>query len=249
MAKKNAELERLNTQKNDFLGMAAHDLRNPLSVIISFSEFLEAEAADVLNEEHREFVTAIKQTSEFMLRMVVELLDVSTIESGRLKLNREPTDLVPLIGHNIALNRVLAGRKAIAVEFVSPDGVVEALCDAGKIEQVLNNLIGNAVKFSHRDTVVRVMLSVADGIATVEVRDQGQGIPEAELANVFKPFAKISVRGTEGESSTGLGLAICRRMIEGHGGSVWVDSKVGTGSSFYFTLPLDGKPAKKAARP
>ncbi len=238
MARKNAELEKLNEQKNRVLGMVAHDLRNPLGVIHGYSEFLAAEAWPVLTEVQRDFVTTIKDTSEFMLRMVSDLLDVTAIESGRLDLDRQPTDLVELIERNITLKRVLSARKVIAFAFVSPPPLPLVSLDVGKIQQVLNNLITNAVKFSHRGNPVVVRLAAADGVVTVAVRDQGQGIPAADLPKLFTPFGKSSVRSTEGEQSTGLGLAIVRRIIEGHGGRIWVESTVGEGSTFFFTLPV-----------
>lgn len=238
MVKKNVELERLNEQKNRFLGMAAHDLRNPLGVIRTYSEFLETEAAAVLNEEQREFVTTIKEASEFMLRMVTDLLDVSAIEAGELKLDLQLADLGQLVRRNVTLNRVLAVKKDIAIEFEPPTVLPALSFDAGKIEQVLNNLLSNAVKFSHRGTTVHVRVTAADGFATVTVQDQGQGIPAADLPKLFQPFSRTSVRSTAGEQSTGLGLAIVRRMVEGHGGRIWVESVVGQGSTFCFTLPL-----------
>ena len=238
LAKKNAELEQLNQQKNRLLGMAAHDLRNPLGVISTYAEFLETEAAAVLNEEQREFVTTIKETSEFMLRMVTDLLDVSAIEAGQLNLNRQPADLAHLIQRNATLNGVLAAKKDITVAFDPPAALPPLAFDVGKIEQVLNNLIGNAVKFSHRGTAVRVRLTSTPELVTVAVQDQGQGIPAKDLDKLFKPFSKTSVRTTGGEQSTGLGLAIVRRIIEGHGGRIWVESEVGQGSTFFFTLPV-----------
>jgi len=238
LARTNAELAKLNEQKNRFVGMAAHDLRSPLGVILTYSEFLEIEAGPVLSEEQREFVSTIKTTSEFMLRLVSDLLDVSSIESGQLTLDLRPVDLAELVRRHVALNRVLATPKAIAVECEPPSALPTVLADAGKLEQVLNNLIGNAVKFSHRDTRVIARVTSADGFATVAVQDQGQGIPAAELPRLFKVFGKSSVRSTAGEPSTGLGLAICRRIIESHGGRIGVESTVGRGSTFFFTLPL-----------
>ena len=238
LAKKNAELEQLNQQKNRLLGMAAHDLRNPLGVISTYAEFLETDAAAVLNEEQREFVTTIKDTSEFMLRLITYLLDVSAIEAGQLNLDCQTADLARLIQHNVTLNRVLAAKKDIAIEFDPPAVLPRLSFDAGKIEQVLNNLISNAVKFSHRGTRVRIRLECTKDFAIVAVKDQGQGIPAADLSKLFKPFSKASVRSTAGEQCTGLGLAIVRRIIEGHGGRIWVESERGKGSTFFFTLPV-----------
>jgi signal transduction histidine kinase len=245
MVKKNVELEKLNEQKNRVLGMAAHDLRSPLGIIHSYSEFLEDEAGDVLNAEQREFVAVIKATSEFMLQMVTDILDVTAIEAGRLRLALKPTDLAALVTHNVTLNRVLASRKGIAVVLDEVPPLPTIALDGGKIDQVLNNLIGNAVKFSHRDSTVRVHLSLTPAFVTVAIEDRGQGIPAAERSHLFTPFGTASVRGTGGEQSTGLGLAIARNIVEGHGGRIWLESEVGHGSTFFFTLPhgpelLDG---------
>jgi len=238
MAKKNAELAKLNELKNRLLGVAAHDLRSPLGVILSYAEFLESDAAQTMDEQQREFVTTIRQTSEFMLHMVTDLLDVAAIDGGQLTLDRQPTDVIELTRRNVKLNGVLSARKAIAIEFEAPAAMPEIAFDRGKIEQVLNNLIGNAVKFSHAGRAVHVSITAADGVVTLAVRDQGQGIPEADLPKLFKPFSKTSVRSTAGEQSTGLGLSIVRNIVEGHGGRIWVESEVGRGSTFSFTLPM-----------
>jgi two-component system, OmpR family, sensor kinase len=242
MARKNVELERLNLQKNRLLGIAAHDLRTPLAGIHSYSEFLETEAWDVLSAEQREFIVAIKELSEFTLAMVTDVLDVAAIEAGKLELNRQPTDLTELVRRSVTLNGHLAARKKIAVELAPFSGIPTVPVDARKMEQVLNNLIGNAVKFSHPDTVVQVRLTRAGGLITVAVQDHGQGIPAAEVDKLFKPFSKTSVRSTAGERSTGLGLAIVRSIVEGHGGRLSLESTVGLGSTFTFTLPEDDRP-------
>lgn len=235
---RNAALEQLNEQKNRLLGMAAHDLRNPLGVILTYSDFLESEAFDVLDDDQRDFVSTIKSTSEFMLHLINDLLDVSAIESGQLQLACAPTDLVELVRHNVARNRVLAHQKHIELDFKEPGPLPELTLDRGKIEQVLNNLIGNAVKYSHPHTCVKVVLTSDLHQATISVTDEGQGIPEADLSNLFKPFGRTSVQATAGEQSTGLGLAIVRNIIKGHGGNISVQSQVGKGSTFVFNLPF-----------
>ncbi len=240
-------MEKLSAEKNHFLGIAAHDLRNPLAVIMAYSEFLESDAEGGFYEEQREFVATIRRTSEFMLRLVDDLLNVSTIESGQLRLDLQPADLAGQVAHNVHLNSTLAAKKAITISFEPPALSVLLSYDAGKIEQVLNNLIGNAIKFSHRGTRVTVRLTYEDGSAMVAIEDQGQGIPEADWPKIYQPFSNVSVRSTDGEQSTGLGLAICRRLIEGHGGRIGVVSEVGQGSTFFFTLPLDaGHPVESS---
>ena len=240
MARKNVELSLLNEEKNRLLGIAAHDLRSPLGVILTYSEFLENEAADALDSEQREFVTAIRTTSQFMIALLDDILDVSQIEAGQLNLNLQSVDLVTLARRNLGLNRVLAARKQIELRCQSTVETVLVTVDAAKVEPIRNNLIGNAIKFSPARTRVDVRLDAGGGSVTIEVEDQGPGIPPADLSKLFKPFSRTTVRPTAGEKSTGLGLAIVRRIAEGHGGEVRVESEVGRGSRFILSLPMRG---------
>jgi two-component system, OmpR family, sensor kinase len=237
--RKNLELAAISEQKNQFLGMAAHDLRSPLGAILSYSEFLEAEAGPQLSQEHREFITTIKEMSHFMLGLINDLLDVTQFESGKLKMDVQPVDLLEVVRHNLALNLVLAAKKQIRVVLHPGPPLPVLRLDRGKIEQVLNNLLSNAIKFSHVNTQVAVALDREDRHVLITITDQGQGIPAEDLAQLFKPFSRTRVKSTGGESSTGLGLSIVRRIVEGHGGSVEVESEVGTGSSFRVRLPCD----------
>jgi len=237
--RKNVELAAMNEQKNQFLGMAAHDLRSPLGAIMSYSEFLEEEAGPQLTEAHREFITTIKDSSHFMLGLINDLLDVTQFESGKLKMELRPVDLLDVARRNLALNLVLAAKKQIRVALHPGLPLPPLLADRGKIEQVLNNLLSNAIKFSHVNTDVSVHISREDRYAVITVADQGQGIPDEDLPKLFKPFSRTRVRSTGGESSTGLGLSIVRRIVEGHGGSVGVKSQVGKGTSFCVRLPFD----------
>lgn len=139
-----------------------------------------------------------------MLRMITDLLDVAAIEAGQLQLDLQPADLAQFVLRNVTLNRVLAARKEIAVELEPAPEMPLIPLDAVKIEQVLNKLISNAVKFPHPDTSVRVRLTLADGLVTLAEQDQSQGIPAADFPKLFKPFSQTSVRNTAGEKSTDL---------------------------------------------
>lgn len=251
LVRKNVELARLNEAKNQWLGMAAHDLRTPLGVIQNYAEFLLEEAGPRLSREHVRFLELIHRSSEFSHRLVGDLLDVSMIESGELRLDLQAVDLPALVRHSVALHGVLAAKKAIrivfdeaAVEPASPPlpAVQAVQADAAKLQQVLTNLIDNAVKFSHPHGEVRVRLGrethPASDHAVVTVSDRGPGIPADELGKLFKPFGRARVRSTAGEASTGLGLAIARRIVEGHGGQMTLASTLGVGSTFGFRLPL-----------
>lgn len=237
LARSNVELDQLNKQKNELLGIAAHDLRNPLQVILIYSQFLIDEAAGSLGPEHLEFVRTIRRSSELMLRLVEDLLDVARIEAGTLELDLAPVDLGGLVERNVALNRVLAEPKGTRIELVRDGDVGDMVLDPVKIEQVLNNLIGNAVKYSPPGSTVEVRLAAADGGVSIAVRDQGKGIAAEELDRLFQPFKTGPSRGTAGEKSAGLGLAIVKRIVEGHRGAIRVEPAKGGGSVFQVFLP------------
>jgi two-component system, sensor histidine kinase and response regulator len=234
---KNERLEKLDQQKNHMLGMAAHDIRNPLGIILGFAKFLQADIGPQLGTEHRAFLDAITKSSEFVLDLVEKLLDISTIESGKLNIHRTAVDLGQLATSHVALIGLLAGRKNIGITLDIPGERIVIDADATKIEQVLSNLTSNAIKFSHAGTVIRVSVRATPNTAEFSVEDQGPGIPEEELRLLFRPFSTTSVQATDGERSTGLGLAIAQRIIEGHGGEIRVESQVGKGSTFRVCLP------------
>ena len=239
LAGKNAELQRLADLKNQFLGMAAHDLRNPLHVILSYSGFLLDELAGKLDADQTDFLNVIHSQSQFMSHLVNDLLDVAAIESGRLQLDLQPADLVQLAQSNLTRNRLIASRKDITLDLESSP-VPRLLLDVGKIEQVLDNLVTNAIKFSPNGSCVHISIQPAGDEIQVSVRDEGPGIPDNELENLFKPFQRTSVKSTNGEKSTGLGLVIVKRIVEGHGGHIQVESQPGKGSIFTVGLPLNG---------
>ncbi|MCF8304547.1 MAG: HAMP domain-containing histidine kinase [Bacteroidales bacterium] len=238
LQKTNSELKRLNELKNKFLGIAAHDLRNPIGLVISYADFLLEEAYDKLTDDERLMLERIQSSAEFMINLINDLLDVSRIESGKLELNLQAVDLVDLIKNNVELNQVLAEKKSITISFEHLEKIPPVKVDARKIEQVLNNLISNAVKFSHPGSSVKLDIFRDSKHVNVSVTDYGQGIPKEERPKLFKTFSRTSVQATGGERSTGLGLVIARNIIMGHGGDIWVESEVGKGSTFYFSIPL-----------
>lgn len=240
LSKKNQELERLNQQKNHFLGMAAHDLRNPLSAIQMYSDFLLEELSQSLNEEHLEFLESIRSSSRFMLHLVDDFLDIAQIESGKLRLELWPVDLIAAVQSALSLMKALALKKQITLHF-EPNSVKLAgmLIDASKMEQVFQNLISNAIKFSPPASTVSLQIRLTDTQVVLSVSDQGPGIPPAEIDRMFDPFERTSVRSSAGEKSSGLGLAIAKKIVMEHGGKLWVESEVGKGSAFYVALPRE----------
>jgi len=235
LAKKNTELVKLNEIKNRFLGMAAHDLRNPLGHIYNYAELIEDEI-DNLSEAQQMFLTVIKSQSMFMVNLVNELLDFSVIESGKVSLNLKLTNLIELLASNIDLSKKPAEKKSIVIDFSSTISSLPIFIDEEKISQVISNLISNAIKYSEQKTTISISVEENESEAVVTVKDQGIGIQPNELTELFKPFQTTSNRSTGGEKSTGLGLFISKRIVESHHGKLWAESKPGIGSKFYFSI-------------
>ena len=236
--KKNIELERFSQEKTRFLGMAAHDLRTPIGIIMSYSQFLIEEASATLSREHMEFVVTIHESSQFMLALIDDLLDISAIESGHLSLDMQPGNLTEVVERNVSLNRVLAQKRRITILLEHDEAPLTCVFDGAKIGQVLNNLISNAIKYSPQRTTILVRLFRCEDEAVIEIKDQGPGIPPLEQAKLFKAFSQTNATNFSGEHSTGLGLAISKRIVEGHAGRVWVESELGVGSSFFAAIPI-----------
>lgn len=231
------QLSRANAAKNRFLGMAAHDLRNPLASIRALAQFLKDPSVGPLNAEQAEFADMVESTAQSMLSLVNELLDVATIEAGELRLSPEPCDLGDIVDRAIHLANLQAARKQTRILFESRVNGHPVAADPGRIRQVIDNLLSNAVKFSPPGSVIRVQHHADSVRHRVVVVDQGPGIPEHEKDSLFKDFSRLSIRPTGDEKTTGLGLAICRKIVEAHGGSIGVENLSGGGCAFQFHLP------------
>lgn len=233
-----SQLTRANSAKNRILGMAAHDLRNPLASIRGLAEFLQDGSVGPLTAEQLELVTHIHDASQSMLSLVNELLDISVIEAGELKLQREHGSLRALVESSIALNNIQAARKGTRLVLAAgaEDVLIEA--DQQKLRQVADNLLSNAVKFSPPGSTVTAIIERTAQTFSLAVRDQGPGIPAGEHDRLFQDFGRTSVQPTGGEKSTGLGLAICRKIVEAHRGTIAAINLPAGGAEFRVTLPL-----------
>jgi len=238
LTKKNLQLMDLSEEKNRFLGMAAHDLRNPLYIISAYCELLDMELAGKVGADYIEMIGTIGHTSKFMLDLVNNLLDISQMESGKVVLEIRAFDIVEFINQNIKLNMMLSAKKNISIKFSHGDDIPKIKADPNKITQVINNLLTNAVKFSYPGSGIEVKALRSGENIEISVKDNGPGIPLNEIMKLFKPFSKTSVKSTGGESNSGLGLAIAKRIVEEHKGKIWVESEVNAGSTFFFTLPV-----------
>ena len=233
---RNREVERATQLKSKFLASMSHELRTPLNAIVGFSELLAEQSAGQLNDKQKRFVNHIKQGSAHLLQLINDILDLSKIEAGQLELHCEDfvvKDALPEVLSNI---RALAMAKNIQIEQqLGPELSIHA--DRVRFKQVLYNLLSNAVKFTPAEGRIEVTARRDGGFARVSVRDTGIGIRPEDQALVFEEFRQAE-GGTASREGTGLGLAITKRLVEQHGGRISLQSEVGKGSCFSFTLPL-----------
>lgn len=220
--------------RDQVLGIVSHDLRNPLSAVGMLARRLGDRPVD--EEERRSIAENIQSSVAWMHRLMQDLLDVASIEAGRLSVEPAPQDVATLAQSVVPMFAATAESRQIAIETDVPHDMPPVLADASRIVQVLSNLVGNALKFTPPSGRVTIGARVHGPEVVVSVRDTGAGIPESEIAHVFDRFWHS--RRTSETRGTGLGLAIAQGIVRAHGGRLWVDSRVGEGSTFRFTLPL-----------
>ena len=222
----NRELKVLDDLKNRLLGMAAHDLRNPIGYIQMIAEFLLESGNKLSPEDWARLLGDLHDQSRHMLDLLNDLLEVSQIESGRLEIRPRPVDLRAFLADAVQRHGMLAAPKGTTVRLAdAPQVTIEA--DPERLRQVIDNLISNAIKYSPPGSTVRVAAVRKHGDWRISVQDEGPGIKPGERNRLFTEFAKLSARPTGGESSTGLGLAITRRIVEAHGGKIGVELGAG----------------------
>ncbi|MDZ7641198.1 MAG: HAMP domain-containing sensor histidine kinase [Desulfurivibrio sp.] len=240
LVKKGHELEVLNEQKNIFMGVAAHDLRNPIGNIISLCEMLQEEIEPDPESDAARYLEMIKGSSNFMLRLLADLLDFVRIESGQMEMKRQLLSLKELVVERIASAKRDAGKKELSLLLDVKEGEDYRVAgDYDRLSQVVDNLLTNAIKFSRGPNQIVLFLNDKPGWFVLSVRDHGQGISLDEQEQLFKPFKKSSTVPTAGERSTGLGLSIVKLIVEGHGGSVDLESEPGEGTTISVNLPKD----------
>ena len=254
----NTRLEELDKERSAFLGIAAHDLRSPLSSIMGFAQLMRDFGMDNLNEMQTESVVRILNASGRMRDLLDQFLSAEAINEGKVSLRREPCDLTVLAGGVVASQRANATAKHIDLVFQPQDGLGMVTADSNATVQILDNLLSNAIKFSppSRAVTVRVLpaagnvhgRSLASGHAVpangpsspgvrVEVQDAGPGLSEDDQQKLYGRFAKLSARPTAGEASNGLGLSIVKRLAEAMDGQIACRSRLGEGATFSLTLP------------
>lgn len=232
------ELRKLNDLKDEFLSVVSHDLRSPLSSIGGYANYLLKKGQ--LSDTQRSYLLIIREIADNLYSLVNELLDVSRIEAGVIRLTMEDSDLADLVSTSINNFILLASDKNTAIHFHNRLDDGRAVIDRMKMLQVINNLINNAVKFTENGVIdVIAERQPGDDAVIITVRDTGTGMTAEALRNIFEKYSFFRSEGTRGEGGTGLGLVICKRFVELHGGTIEAESRESGGSTFRITIPQE----------
>ena len=243
MRRLQASMGQLDKIKKEFVSVCAHDLKSPTNNIISFVDILNRDWQSMSKKEIDSILERIQRAGNQMMSLIANLLDMSHIESGKQQFEPRPMLLSQLCQEALAGGAAKFANKEIHTELHVQRGELRVSIDSQKGSQIINNLLGNALKFTPRGGQVGIYIVPNGRSMVMEIRDSGQGIPEEEQQKLFKQFSKTSTRATEGEAGSGLGLSIVHQLVDMHHGGVTVSSQKGRGSSFFVSLPCAEAPA------
>ena len=233
---KSRELEAASHHKSEFLANMSHELRTPLNAISGFSQVLRKELYGEINEKQAEYLDDVLASARHLLSLIDDVLDLSKVEAGQIELQVEPFSLPAALERGVVMVREGATNGGVRISLSSDPGIDTVIGDERRVRQVVFNLLSNAVKFTPAGGTVDIATAQLDGEVRVSVSDTGPGIAPEDQERIFEEFQQASA-GKEQREGTGLGLALSRRLVELHGGRIWVDSELGKGSTFVFTLP------------
>ncbi|MFY9896807.1 MAG: GAF domain-containing sensor histidine kinase, partial [Xanthobacteraceae bacterium] len=234
---KSRQIEEASKHKSQFLANMSHELRTPLNAILGYTELVLDGIYGDAPEKMRSVLERIQTNGKHLLGLINDVLDLSKIEAGQLVLSINEYSIKDMVQGVYVAVEPLAGNKKLSFKLEVPPDLPPARGDERRLSQVLLNLVGNAIKFTDTGEVA-MRASTANGSYTVAVKDTGPGIAEADQAKIFEEFQQSESTHTKAKGGTGLGLAIAKRIVEMHGGRLWVESSLGSGSTFFFTIPL-----------
>lgn len=240
ITRKNSELEHLHEIKNKFLGMAAHDMRNPLLSIDAFTGFLDEELREQTSEDQKMFLSRIRKNVDHMVNIINDFLNISSIESGKLNLNLNESSINELLTDCIYAMKPIAARMNKTITFEADDSIPEILLDESKITQVFENIIGNAITYTHDgDNIIVKSRMGENGSAVISIKDHGPGMTPEVSAKIFEFYERGAASRTK--KGSGLGLAIAKSIVDGHEGRISVESEPEKGTTFFVVLPINRK--------
>ena len=237
----NNTLLQLNREKNEFLGIAAHDLKNPLQAIQGSAELIEMTVSMeefASKVEVMEFANMINVSSARMFDLITNLLDVNVIESDKMKVHLQQTNILLVLQEVVNEYTKKATAKNITVHFTPEQDIYPAYVDPNTVRQILDNLISNAVKYSPLNKAIYIRIATQVNMIRIEIQDQGQGLSKEEQTKLFGKFTRLSAKPTAGEHSTGLGLFIVKKLVNVLSGHIWCESELGQGATFILELPI-----------
>lgn len=229
-------IKRANALKDQFLANMSHELRTPLNSIIGFAELLKEQFVGPLNEKQLQYVRNILQSGEHLLSIINDILDLSKVEAGMMEIKPEEVHIRDLLESSLAMVKERAAKHRISLSLEVDEGIGTVRTDPTRLKQILFNLLSNAVKFTPDGGSVSVKAKRLNGEIQISVTDTGIGIPKERMEEIFKPFVQLDSSISRQYEGTGLGLALTRRLVELLGGRIWVESEVGKGSTFHFTI-------------
>lgn len=236
LLKQRKKLEELQDQKDDLMTMVVHDIKNPAAAIQNFVQLLES--YDLNAQEQQELMQNLLSTSHKILKLADEVTQLVNLEENMLRLKLQTYSINEIINSVKKRFDITAKQKQISLFLELDEEIPELKIDPDKIDEVLDNLVSNAIKFAPKKTEVKIVSEKLNGFVSVKVIDDGYGLPKAELEKAFEKGVKLSRKPTAGESSSGFGLWIVKRIVEEHNGKVWAESNDGYGSTFAFDLPV-----------
>jgi len=232
------ELEKANKKICDFTAMIAHDLRSPLNQVMGVSELMTESVFGPVTDDQKKWLGKVNETTRQLVNLVNDFLDVSKLEAGRIELTIDEVDLEKLLDASLDNFHFLAGERGVVIRKNINDSVLRIQGDRRRLEQILSNLLSNALKFTPPDGVIEVGAASTDAEAKVWIKDTGVGIASDEIGKLFEKYKQTTSGKTSEHKGTGLGLVICKMIVEAHGGKIWAESEEGKGSTFTFTLPV-----------
>lgn len=243
LKEQNKSLVALEKSKDELSRLLVHDLKNPLTSMMAGLQILKNKLRDYPQKDVLDFIEILHNSTRNLMRMILNILDISKLKEGKMKLNLGEFDILALVQKNVQQMNFFIQQEGFKVSVVAYPGLPLAWGDADLLERVIANLLSNALRYTYAGGEIKIKLELLakEQAIRFSITDNGEGIPQEYLEKIFQSYVQVGEALTEKKTGRGLGLTFCKMAVEAHGGKIWVESEVGKGSTFYFTLPLKKK--------